>query len=677
MKALNFILIKFTLCLVFGIWLSRSWQISLSFSLLASSILLLGLTIAFFFQRHSLKNPIWFGCLGFASMISIGCLIENIHNDLNDQNHYFYSKAFQNQSSTKLTFKLKETLKSNSFSDRYVVSILELDYKKSMGDALLLVKKDSTSRKLKVDDLVFIKTKLEPLKAPLNPGQFDYPAYLNNKQIYSQIYAANTQILKIGEQRSIQGFADRVRNTIQKKLSKYDFSKDELAVIQALFLGKRNDISSELYNDYTNAGAIHILAISGLHVGIILLILQWLFKPLEQFKYGKRFKMILIIFLIWSFAVVAGLSASVTRAATMFTAIAIGLNLNRPTNTINSLAISAFVLLVLKPSFLFEVGFQLSYLAVLGIILFQPFFDRLWNPKDIIRRKLWQAATVSLSAQFGIFPLTLFYFHQIPGLFLLSNLVVIPLLGFILGLGLVSILMALFHIPQNPILDLFGIAIDSMNRFFGWISRQEPFLLKNIYFNMTMVLLSYGIIVFLYRFKITLRFKNLIWMVVIIILLQLSILYVKYSSQQDNQFIVFHKNRQTILGIKHGRKLHIHSKDSSDNLYFLKDFKTERFINQITYDSIHPYYLLNDARILVIDSLGMYNFKAKKADIILIRQSPKINLKRMIDSLKPKQIIADGSNYKSYITRWKETCKIEKLPFHSTNEKGAFIINLN
>ncbi|MCF1420294.1 ComEC/Rec2 family competence protein [Mangrovimonas futianensis] len=677
MKALNFILIKLTLCLVLGIWLSRTWQISLSISALLCSIFILAFTIAYFYQRNSTKNFIWFGFLGFATMILIGCLTENIHKDLNNKNHYLYSEAFQNQSPTKLTFKIKETLKSNSFSDRYVVSILELDYKKSMGDALLLVKKDSTLRELKIDDIVLSKTKLEPLKPPLNPGQFDYSAYLSNKQIYSQIYATNTQILKIGEQRSLIGLADQVRNTIHKKLSKYNFSKDELAVIQALLLGQRNHISSELYNDYTNAGAIHILAISGLHVGIILLILQWLLKPLEQFRYGKCYKMVLIIFLIWSFAVIAGLSASVTRAATMFTAIAIGLNLNRPTNTINSLAISAFVLLVLKPSFLFEVGFQLSYLAVLGIVLFQPFFDRFWNPKSIILKKFWQAATVSLSAQFGIFPLTLYYFHQIPGLFLLSNLVVIPLLGFILGLGIASILMALLNIPQNPIFDLFGTSIETMNRFFGWVSKQEPFLLKNIYFNMTMVLLSYIIIAYMYRLKNNPRFKHLIWITFVIILLQLSFIYVKFQNQQSNQLIVFHKSRQTILGIKHGRKLHIQSKDSSDNLYFLKDFKTERFINQITYDSIHPYYSLNNTRIIVIDSLGIYGLKAEKADIILLRQSPKINLKRMIDSLKPKQIIADGSNYKSYIERWKETCKIEKLPFHSTNEKGAFIINLN
>ncbi|TYA81458.1 ComEC/Rec2 family competence protein, partial [Seonamhaeicola marinus] len=230
-------------------------------------------------------------------------------------------------------------------------------------------------------------------------------------------------------------------------------------IINALFLGQRQNIDRAIYTNYTNAGAIHILAVSGLHVGIIFLILNFLFKPIERLKKGYLIKTIFLLTTLWGFAVIAGLSASVTRAVTMFSIVAIAVNLKRPTNVYNTLAISIFVILLFKPLFIFDVGFQLSFLAVFAIVAIEPMLNKLWKPKNKLLKIYWQTLTVTISAQFGIIPISLFYFHQFPGLFFISNLVIIPLLGFILGFGILIILLASINVLPQFLADAFGFII--------------------------------------------------------------------------------------------------------------------------------------------------------------------------------------------------------------------------
>ena len=159
------------------------------------------------------------------------------------------------------------------------------------------------------------------------------------------------------------------------------------SVIKALLLGQRNDLSTELLDSYKNAGAIHILALSGLHIGILLLLLNYLFYPLTYLKNGIIFKTVLVLLCLWSFAFVAGLSASVVRAVTMFSFFAYGKALNRVNNGFNLTAISAFGLLFFNPNYLFQVGFQLSYAAVIAIIWIYPKLQRFWYPSSLFMKK--------------------------------------------------------------------------------------------------------------------------------------------------------------------------------------------------------------------------------------------------------------------------------------------------
>jgi len=293
-----------------------------------------------------------------------------------------------------------------------------------------------------------------------------------------------------------------------------------------------------MYQQYSSAGVIHILAVSGLHVGIILLILQLLLRPLEYLRKGRFIKTLIIVALLWCFAIIAGLSPSVVRAVTMFSIVAIGMNMKRPTSIFNTLAISMFILLLLKPMFLFDVGFQLSYLAVFAIVWIQPLLYKSWTPKYKGVDYFWQIFTVTIAAQIGVAPLSLFYFHQFPGLFFLSNLVIIPVLGLILGLGILVIFLALINALPEFMVTLYGGIISTLNNFVSWVAQQEAFLFRGISFGIVAVLLSYLLIVFGIRVIKNRRFKRLVPFLLTILIIQSIALYKK--STISNSFTIIH-----------------------------------------------------------------------------------------------------------------------------------------
>ncbi|MEO8934888.1 MAG: ComEC/Rec2 family competence protein, partial [Xanthomarina sp.] len=667
-------IVKLTICLVTGILLSRFIEISLLSSVKFVGVFLALLSLTYFISKPKIKKTVWFGITTYVIMIFLGVLLVNLHNQKNHKNHYTNNPSLVKDRIVSVTLKISSALKSNNYNDRYVVEILKVNQTSVQGLSLLNIKKDSLSRIFNVDDILIIKTQIYPINEPLNPDQFNYKKFLENKYIYAQMYSsyAHTYIAST-KKTTLYGYADTFRKHINSKLHLHHFKADELAIINALLLGQRKDLSEDVYNDYKNAGSVHILAVSGLHVGIILLFLNFLFKPIEYLKHGHFYKIIFIIICLWSFAIIAGLSASVLRAALMFSFVAMALNIKRPRNTLNILAASAFVLLLFNPNILFDVGFQLSYMAVIAIVTIYPILYTLWNPKFWLANKFYQAFIVSIAAQFGVLPISIYYFHQFPGLFFLSNVVVIPFLGFILGFGIVVIILATTNLLPELFVLFYGKIISGMNGFFKWIAQREAFLIQDISFNMLQVIVSYILIISAYNLYTKKKTIQLLYLFTAILIGQSALIYTKYFTETKGQFVVFQKGKSSLLGIHKGKNLQLHhnmTNTTESKTPMISNYATSNHIAKIKEDSIKTLYSVNNKWLLIIDSLGVYHVKSFKPDYILLRNSPKINLQRMIDSLQPKVIIADGSNYKSYLQRWKETCEEQKIPYHQTNEKG-------
>ena len=670
MKLLNFTIIKLACFLVLGILLACYTSIPLTVSLYASLFLVFVLSLTYWVSIHKKTKSIWFALISYISITFIGVLVTNLNNEKLAENHYL---RFDSSQAT--TFRIRSILKSGNYNDKYVIDVLKIDAVQVSGKALLNIKKDSINEKLKVDAIYITTDYFHKIKDVTNPNQFNYKKYLERQYIYKQIYTTQPTLFKVSDKKhTVYGYADSIRENINNKLKTYAFSLDELAIINALLLGQRQNLSNAVKADYINSGAIHVLAVSGLHVGILLFLLNFIFKPLDNNKRTRIIKSILIISLLWSFAIIAGLSASVTRAVTMFSIVQIAMTLNRPTNIYNTLAISIFVLLLFKPLFIFDVGFQLSYLAVFAIVSIQPLLVKYWQPKYYIPKKLWDIFTVTIAAQLGVLPISLFYFHQIPSLFFIANLIIIPFLGLILGLGILVITLALLNSLPSFLVEFYSGIITAMNSLMQWISHQETFLFKDISFNLLQVLSAYLLIISVIKL---LTNKNYNWFrltLVSVLIFQSVSIFNKYNNS-FNSFTIFHKSKYTVLGKKSNNRLKVYSNlDSIGQFNSLKDYAVGNRITKIKPHRLQPLFKLKNEYLFIIDSLGTYNVKGFKPDYVLIRNSPKINLKRVIDSLKPNHIIADGSNYPSYITRWETTCKKQKTPFHYTGEKGAFII---
>ncbi|NRA94195.1 MAG: ComEC family competence protein [Psychroserpens sp.] len=668
-------MIKLTACLIFGILIAHYLNISILKASVCIGITVFIFSFVYLFSQKAKRKTVIFGILSYSLMIGLGILTYTFNDQRNWPSHY--TKISDLSTSCNYQIQIIERLKPGKFQDKYTARLMGVNFKACSGKLLLNLKRDSINKALGIDDIFLISAQIEPIKPPLNPNQFNYKNHLKRQYIYHQLSVAPESLLPISNKsHSIIGYASKLRDKINDQLVLHKFNPQQLAIINALFLGQRQDLDLKLYQNYVKAGAIHILAISGLHVGIILIMLNHILGPLIYLKHGRLVKAIILLILLWSFTIIAGLSASVTRAVTMFSIFAIAMQLKRPSNVYNTLAISIFFLVLVKPMFLFHVGFQMSYVAVLAIVSIQPELYKLWRPKFKPINYLWQIFTVTLAAQIGVAPLSLFYFHQFPSLFFLSNMAIIPFLGFLLGFGLIVIGLATTEILPSFLASLFAQLIDLMNSIVGFVSSKEQFVVKNISFELTELISSYVLIVLLYAVIKLPNYKRIRQLLIGLLIVQLVYFAIQLK-EPEHTFIIFHKSRKTLLGLHRNKELMVwHNLDSMEihKSKEIQDYCVANHISTVNHYSVQNIYKTKSNLLMVIDSIGIYNVRHFKPQFILLRNSPKINLTRLIDSLRPIEIIADGSNYKSYVKRWKATCDKQKLPFHSTYEKGAYII---
>lgn len=671
-KLVNYLPTHFLIGLIVGVLLQFKftiWQFGF-INLIVVQILLIFVLLGFYF----FKKKIVFTFLSFMVFIFVGIASVYIQDDRNYENYY---KNIATNNNCSVVLRIVEVLKASEYDYKYKATVLQVDEKRSRGMVLLTIRKDSLPIKLlNIDDIIFTKSSFQEPKIPLNPYQFNYKDYLAKQRIHYQLAVKDYQ-LKIIEKRtfSIVGFAVGISDYIQKKLQKYHFRETEFSIIKALLLGKRQNISKELRSSYVDAGAIHILAISGLHIGIISFAFLWLLRPLNRLKNGKYIAFVLTVLLLWIFAFMTGLSASTVRAVTMFSFFVVGKSLQQGQFVEHSLATSMFLLLIINPLFLFDIGFQLSYLAVFGIVWLQPIFYKLMKSTTKITDYFWQLFTVSLAAQIGILPLSLFYFHQFPGLFFLSNLIVIPLLQIILVGGILVVILAVTNLLPTFIVFLYEKIVYLMNIFIQWVSYQESFIFRGITMSFLAMCAWYIMLIFCYQFLVERKPKRFIYFLSSILLLQSVYIFEKYQQSKKENFLVFHKSRKSIFGSRRGEEvLFYHNLDSTE-------INRQKIIqNYIVKEGVKPKFQYQNKSVfkignhtfLCVDSIGVYKLDKLKKSIIILQKSPKINLDRLIYFLRPIQIIADGTNYKNYINRWEKTCTEQKIPFHYTGKKGAF-----
>jgi competence protein ComEC len=675
MKILQFPLARIGLFFILGLLLYQKGIQPNSFVVFIS--LFAGLVVLAVLHRYAKKRNIYngFGWLVALLAGALGLSTAAFHKDSRSLLHYSHLTEDQVPYHFQLT--LHEKLKSTKKNQRYVAIIKSINHRKSEGTILLNIRHSTQNSNIPIGSHLAVDGLLYYNKAPFNPNQFDYSGYLENQQIYAQIYTLWPKLKVITTENTIWSKFSNFRTKIINNLKKSNFNETELAVMIALLLGQQQDIDPETLEEYQLAGAVHILSVSGLHVGFIMLFINFLLKPIPNTSSNSYIKLLIIVVALWSYGVLAGLAPSVVRSVTMFSFVAVGQNLRRSVNVYHSLLVSVLLILLWKPSFLFDVGFQLSYLALFFILWMQPLIADFWQPKNKITRYIWDILTVSLSAQLGTLPLSIYYFHQFPGLFFVTNVLVLPLLGIIMVVGLVAVIIGCFGIvPQFVIVPL-EMMIAIQNKCIGWVASWDAFVFKNIGFTATMLWTSYLVII---TFGLWLQkpiYKKAVLMMVSVLLLQVVCLHNKWQSTTTQEMIVYHQKKSTMITERKNNKVILFGNDSIQNTITknqtLQSYLTANFAKLTQRKDLQHLYYFKTKKILLIDSSATVPLPIKP-DIIILINSPKINLERYLSIYTPKQIVADGSNYKSYIRLWKATCHKAKIPFHTTHEKGFYKI---
>jgi len=674
MKILHFPLAKISLAFIIGIVSFQYYKPS-PIWVFGSVLFCVFLLLVFHLLSRTKNNfKLIFGVLSLLTSLLLGVASSIIHKETYNSLHYTNQiKDYENQHLIRLV--INEKLKNTQKNTRYISTIRSVDKQQSFGKIILNIKKPNQIDSIKIGAELNVIGMLYKNKGSFNPNQFDYGKYLENQEIYAQVYANESQVKVIGKQKTIWSQFSNFRTKIIENLALSNFKKEELNILIALLLGQQQDISPEILKDYQYAGAVHILSVSGLHVGFILMFITFLLKPMSNSKRNAILKLAVILISLWTYGILAGLSASVVRSVTMFSFVAIGIHLKRTVNIFHTLLVSMLLILLWKPSFLFDVGFQLSYLALFFILWLQPLLSNIWQPKNRIIQYIWDIVTVSTAAQIGAMPLSIYYFHQFPGLFFITNIIVLPLLGVIMIIGLIAIIIACFGIVPFVIAKPLEFLIEFLNSIIHWVATFEDFIIKNISFNKEMLVASYLVIIFSVIWFKKKEFNTLILTLISIVSLQCVFIYTKFKTENAHELIVFNAKKHSIITERKNDLVTVYSNDSIleniDNNLAIQSYLIGNFCKIEEKKNIGNLFYFKNKKILIIDSSSVYLEKTKP-DILIVINSPKINLLRVFESWKPEQVVIDGSNYKSYARLWEATCRKEKIPFHNTNEKGFY-----
>jgi len=675
MKVLEFPLARITLGFIAGILVAYYFKPAIWFVFLALFIAFSVFVIAYFWSKRKIVNPIFFGLATYLLAFTIGTTTQIIHtNSFQESNYSRVKSIFEKPHLVSLT--IREKLRSSSFNDRYIAVVNQIEDKINTGRVLLNVRKDSLNQPLEIGTHLQINGSFYRNSSAKNPNQFDYGKYLENKQIYAQIYADASEI-KIGSiiQKDLWYFSSRLRTKIIQNLEKSHFNKTELNVAVALILGQQQDISPEIVSDYQYAGAVHILSVSGLHIGCILIFVTFLLKPFPNTRKSSFIKLVIILLSLSSFGLIAGLAPSVLRSVTMFSFVAIGMYLRRSTNIFHTLLVSMLIILLVQPSFLFDVGFQLSYFALFFILWLQPLLAQLWKPRNKIVNYFWEILTVSFAAQIGTLPLSIYYFHQFPGLFFVTNLVIIPFLSLIMGLGVGVMLLAAFDCVPVFLAKSLEWSIFILNKIINWIASLEQFIFRDIPFNWQLLLSLYLLIIATVIWFKKPNFNKLALAMITVIIFQITYFQTHWNIQKQRELVIFNSKKNTLIAERNGNNISLYAGDSllktaNQNQTF-SSYSMGNFSHLKTKIRLQNLMFFDGNKILILDSLGVYP-KNIRADIVVLTQSPKINLERFLTATKPKMVVADATNFKNIQKLWKATCFKNKIPFHATSEKGFY-----
>lgn len=550
------------------------------------------------------------------------------------------------------------------------------------GKMLVYLQKSTAASKIRFGDTLAINSRLNQIPEPMNPDEFNYKRYLGFHQITLQSYADSNHWMLLSSGAGFQRWIIEQQRDVIEVLKSYSLNDRELAIISALLVGYKHYLTADQVNAFASAGAMHVLAVSGLHVGIVFMILNFLLKPLRKTKPGRWISAIILAIALWLYAGITGFSPSVTRAVTMFTFVIVSQLIHRNTSIYNTLATSAFLLLILNPFLVVEVGFQLSYLAVFGIVILQPRIYELWKTKVWILDKIWQITAVSIAAQIATFPLGLLYFHQFPNYFLLSNLAVIPLSMAILPLGIILVVVHNIPVVNELISVILKFFLWLLDWFIIWVEGLPFALIQGIDIS---IFETYLIFMVVSMFIMVLIKKSYKWqfrfLLAVAAITAMNSIESFFQKQQSELVFYSVKGHDAIDFVDNTS--HHFVADSSlfldeDKMRFhIKHHWWKLSLNKPDFEDFNSKntFSFQGKTILILDGTHAVDFHPDSVDILYLKERTHQHPIEILERAKARFVLlSPNMDWRSYHS-WIRYLDDANLTYWSLRDKGAFVLN--
>jgi competence protein ComEC len=683
--------IRLVVPLMIGIACQWYWPFSLLFvwSLFALSVVTLSL-FAVLPLSHQYHAQWYNGACLHAMLFATGGLLIYYK----DIRHQETSITRQYTAGNAILVTIEEPLSEKNQSYKTIASVQAIlcddSIRKASGKIQLYFQKDSAIQHLHYGNQLLLFKALQSIKNTGNPGCFDYQRYCTFQGISYQVYLKQDEYaaLKIENENLFRKFLLSTREKIVVILKKYIPDARASGLAEAMLIGYKEDLDKSLVQSYTNTGVVHIIAISGLHLGLIYWLLMLLCKPLRNRKFGRYIQPLIIIAGLWLFSCIAGGSPSVLRSAVMFTCLVIGEHINRKTAIYNSLAASAFLLLCYDPFWLWDAGFQLSYAAVLSLAIFyKPIYNLLFVSNKLVNL-VWKSVAVTLAAQILTIPVSVYLFHQFPNLFLVANLLAVPLSSLIIIGEIVLCMAAIFPAIAATIGFLLNYVIRWLNLFIEYTGSLSFATINDLQISFYQVICLYAFIIAIAWWLLCNKRTGvpvaLIGLLLFVLLRGIDV----WHAVRQKKLIVYNIPKHSAIDVMLGQRYFFKGDSLLQKNDVLQKFHLQpsRSLYRVIPASNTGNLLVgknifrfgNTSFLLIDHALNPVQVLSKPAvDIIIISNNPSLKIAELTVFFTCRQFVFDASNPAWKIAKWQQECRQMGLPAFSVADKGAFVFNLH
>jgi competence protein ComEC len=600
---------------------------------------------------------------------------------LNEEN-YFELLVTENPENTNNALRIDVKIRAFSANGEHWTKCNEL--------SIIYMDKDSTL-KFSPGDVLVCQTVFTEISPPQNHEEFDYKGYLKRKKIFSTSFVNSEKIVVVdsGQINFYKKFVFRLQEYSLETLQKAQLKTKELAVALALLIGNKQYIENELRDSYVAAGTVHLLAVSGLHVGIIFMILDFALQFMNRKKKLRLLKGSIILISLWIYASIAGMASSIVRASMMFSIFVIADMMHRSASTYNNIAFSCFLICLIDPYAIFETGFQLSYFAVLGIVYFQPKFMKPFHNCNRFLKTALESITVTLSAQLGTLPIILLIFKSFPTYFIFSNLLLVPYMSVVMYIGVIVIALSW----QSFLLMISGLALNFSIYLMNWVveffDRLPYSTIDGIYINgiqCTLLVISILSLAFLFSFKRRIFFTAIL--IFMIGIFSISAFH-SYKTSSHKEFGVFGVRRafyayfienRTGFSIRDTSSVKNSFDFNTKNYLIKRGFCSEQDLTALSLaDSIPNLYkgilLFSGKKIALSSQLNVnagFSGTPMNVDYLYITERQNTKPETILSCYNPSKIII-ANNLPAYqITEWIKIAESKNIPYHNIKTDGGF-----